>query len=315
MKNKSFVDVLKRIPPVLYMLLLMIIIFSVIEPNYLSSRNFKNILVQCVPLMIMAFAQTVTILTEGIDMSLNAVVNIVTVLSVWLATKGVPLLVAMFIAVLVAILIGVIKGFFVAKFSLPPFIVTYGMQNIVNSIALLLTAGASIYFASTIYQSVTKTLFIVPGNVYVAILMFIITYVMLKRTKLGANIRALGGNPESLTLAGVNPNTSLIKAYAFAGFLTGIAGLMMLCRVESGQPIVANGLEFQAVAATVLGGTSLRHGKGNVAGTILGVLLIQVIQNGLNVIGVPAIYQSVSTGGIVLTAIIINALISERKAK
>ncbi|MBR2825652.1 MAG: ABC transporter permease [Solobacterium sp.] len=315
MKNKSFVDVLKRIPPVLYMLLLMIIIFSVIEPNYLSSRNFKNILVQCVPLMIMAFAQTVTILTEGIDMSLNAVVNIVTVLSVWLATKGVPLLVAMFIAVLVAILIGVIKGFFVAKFSLPPFIVTYGMQNIVNSIALLLTAGASIYFASTIYQSVTKTLFIVPGNVYVAILMFIITYVMLKRTKLGANIRALGGNPESLTLAGVNPNTSLIKAYAFAGFLTGIAGLMMLCRVESGQPIVANGLEFQAVAATVLGGTSLCHGKGNVTGTILGVLLIQVIQNGLNVIGVPAIYQSVSTGGIVLTAIIINALISERKAK
>lgn len=315
MKNKSFVDVLKRIPPVLYMLLLMIIIFSIIEPNYLSSRNFKNILVQCVPLMIMAFAQTVTILTEGIDMSLNAVVNIVTVLSVWLAIQGIPLLVAMIIAVLAAILIGAIKGFLVAKFTLPPFIVTYGMQNIVNSIALLLTSGASIYFASTIYQSVTKTLFIVPGNVYVAILMFVITYVMLKRTKLGANIRALGGNPESLTLAGVNPSTSLIKAYAFAGFLTGVAGLMMLCRVESGQPIVANGLEFQAVAATVLGGTSLRHGKGNVAGTILGVLLIQVIQNGLNVIGVPAIYQSVSTGGIVLTAIIINALISERKAK
>lgn len=315
MKKKSFVDVLKSIPPVLYMLLLMIIVFSVIEPNYLSTRNFKNILVQCVPLMIMAFAQTVTILTEGIDMSLNAVVNIVTVLSVWLATKGVPLLLGMLISVLVAILIGAIKGFFVAKFELPPFIVTYGMQNIVNSIALLLTSGASIYFASTIYQSVTKTFFIVPGNVYVAILMFIITYVMLKRTKLGANIRALGGNPESLTLAGVNPSTSLIKTYAFAGFLTGIAGLMMLCRVESGQPIVANGLEFQAVAATVLGGTSLRHGKGGVAGTILGVLLIQVIQNGLNVIGVPAIYQSVSTGGIVLTAIIINALISERKAK
>ncbi len=315
MKKKSFVDVLKSVPPVLYMLLLMIIVFSVIEPNYLSTRNFKNILVQCVPLMIMAFAQTVTILTEGIDMSLNAVVNIVTVLSVWLATKGVPLLLGMLISVLVAILIGAIKGFFVAKFELPPFIVTYGMQNIVNSIALLLTSGASIYFASTIYQSVTKTFFIVPGNVYVAILMFIITYVMLKRTKLGANIRALGGNPESLTLAGVNPSTSLIKTYAFAGFLTGIAGLMMLCRVESGQPIVANGLEFQAVAATVLGGTSLRHGKGGVAGTILGVLLIQVIQNGLNVIGVPAIYQSVSTGGIVLTAIIINALISERKAK
>ena len=315
MKNKSFKDIVKSIPPVVYMLVAMIVIFSIIEPLYLSTRNFRNILLQCVPLMIMAFAQTIVILTEGIDMSLNAVVNIVTVLTVWLAIKGVPLPVGMAISVLVAILIGVVKGFFVSKFSLPPFIVSYGMQNIVNSIALLLTGGASIYFASELYRTFTKTVFLVPNNVWVAAVMFLLTYTMLKRTKLGANIRALGGNPESLTLAGVNPGRSLIKAYAFAGFLTGIAGLMMLCRVESGQPIVANGLEFQSVAATVLGGTSLRHGKGNVTGTILGVLLIQVIQNGLNICGVPAIYQSVSTGGIVLAAIIVNALITSRKAK
>ena len=118
MKGKSFKEIIKSIPPVVFMLVAMIVIFAIIEPRYLSARNFRNILLQCVPLMIMAFAQTIVILTEGIDMSLNAVVNIVTVLTVWLALKGVPLPVGMLISVLVAIVIGVVKGFFVSKFSL-----------------------------------------------------------------------------------------------------------------------------------------------------------------------------------------------------
>lgn len=314
MNNSKVSEVLKKLPPVIYMLVVMIIIFSIIAPNYLAWSNFHNVLLQCAPLMIMAFAQTVVVLTEGIDLSVNAVVNVVTVLSVWLAIRGVPLIVGMISAVLVAILLGAFKGWLVARFKLPPFIVCYGMQNVINSIALLLTTGASIYFGSPIYENVTKDWFFLPGSVWIAILMFGVTFFMLKRTRLGANIRALGGNPEALTLAGVNIRRQMIKAYAFAGFLTGIAGIVMLCRVQSGQPIVADGLEFQAVAAAVLGGTSLRQGKGNVTGTILGVLLIQMIQNGLNIAGLPAIYQNVFVGAIVLAAIIIDAL-ARRKEK
>lgn len=315
MKKHNLLDNLKRMPPVVYMLLIMIAIFSIIAPNYLSWLNFRNVLLQCAPLMIMAFAQTIIVLTEGIDLSVNAVVNITTVLSVWLALRGIPLALAMLVAVLMAMAFGFFKGWLISSFKLPPFIVNYGMQNVINSMALLITGGASIYFDSSLYQKITKNWLFLSGSVWIAASMFVLSFVMLKRTKLGANIRALGGNHETLILAGVNPRNELIKTYVFAGFLTGIAGLVMLCRVESGQPIVADGLEFQAVAAVVLGGTSLRHGKGNIAGTILGVLLIQMIQNGLNIAGLPAIYQNVFVGGVVLSAIILDAFLRKRAVK
>jgi ribose transport system permease protein len=313
MKNSKLLSALRGCPPVVYMLIAFVVVFSAISPNYFSASNIANIFVQCAPLMVMAFAQTIIILTEGIDMSLNAIVNVTTVLSVFLATKGMPLVVSMIVAVCVATVIGAANGILVAKLHLPAFIVTYGMQNIVNSIALLITGGASIYFESKIYQNISDTsVLMIPTIVWIVILVFILSAIVLNRTKLGMNIRALGGNVEALRLAGVNPAISMIKVYMFAGFLTGIAGIITLCRVESGQPIVANGWEFQSVAATILGGTAFLEGKGGLTGTIFGVLLIQIIQNGLNVIGVQAIYQSVLVGTFVLIAIIIDALARSR---
>ena len=206
-----------------------------------------------------------------------------------------------------------INGTIVAKGNIPPFIATYGMQNIVNSISLLLTAGSSIYFSSFTYRIVTETtILMIPLMVWVAVLVFIIVWIVLKKTKFGTNIHGLGGNKEALVLAGISPVKCLIKTYAFAGFIAGIAGIITLCRVESGQPIVANGWEFQAVAATLLGGSSLREGKGGVTGTIFGVLLIQIIKNGLNVIGVQSIMQNAIIGSIVLAAIIIDAVVRIR---
>lgn len=310
--NPKLSSWIKRIPPVVYMLMTMIAIFSLISPRYFSWKNFHNILLQCAPLMILAFAQTIIILTEGIDLSINAVVNMITVLSVWLTLHGFSLLISMGLSLLLAILLGVFKGWLVAQFKMPPFIVCYGVQNVINSMALLITNGASIYVASGFYHQVTRDWLFLPGSVWIAVLMFFISLVVLQKTKLGMTIRALGGNQEALTLAGVNIKKEMIKTYAFAGFLTGIAGIVMLCRVESGQPVVADGLEFQAVAAAVLGGTSLRHGKGNIGGTILGVLLIQMIQNGLNIAGLPAIYQNVFVGGVVLSAIIADAIVRRR---
>ena len=142
--------------------------------------------------------------------------------------------------------------------------------------------------------------------------MFILVWIVLRKTKFGTNIRGLGGNREALALAGISPVKNLIKTYAFAGFIAGIAGIITLCRVESGQPTVASGWEFQAVAATLLGGTSLREGKGGVTGTIFGVLLITIVKNGLNIIGIRSIYQNAIIGSIVLTAIIVDAIIRIR---
>ncbi|PWJ49612.1 ABC transporter permease [Faecalicatena contorta] len=313
MQKNSFKQTMKRVPPVAYMLVIIIVIFSFMAPHYLSFSNFRNVLIQSTPLMIVAFAQTCIVLTQGTDLSLGAQVSFVTVFIVFLAQRGIILEAAMVIAVCCTMLIGAVNGLIVAKGNIPPFIATYGMQNIVNSISLLLTAGSSVYFSSFTYRIVTETtILFIPLMVWVAVAVFVIVWVVLRKTKFGTNIYGLGGNREALALAGISPVKCLIKTYAFAGMIAGIAGIITLCRVESGQPIVANGWEFQAVAATLLGGTSLREGKGGVTGTIFGVLLIQIIKNGLNVVGVQSIYQNAIIGSIVLAAIIIDAVVRIR---
>lgn len=313
MEKASVKQRLKNIPPVAYMLIVIITVFSFMDPHYFSFSNFRNVLIQSTPLMILAFGQTCIVLTQGTDLSLGAQVSFVTVFTVFLAQRGIILEVAMIIAVLCTVLIGAINGTIVAKGNIPPFIATYGMWNIVNSISLLLTAGSSIYFSSFTYRIVTETtILMIPLMVWVAVVVFIIVWIVLKKTKFGTNIHGLGGNKEALVLAGISPVKCLIKTYAFAGFIAGIAGIITLCRVESGQPIVATGWEFQAVAATLLGGSSLREGKGGVTGTIFGVLLIQIIKNGLNVIGVQSIMQNAIIGSIVLAAIIIDAVVRIR---
>lgn len=304
---------LKALPPVSWMLLLIIIIFSLSSPNYLSLSNFRNVLIQATPLMIVAFAQTCIVLTQGTDLSLGAQVSFVTVMIVYLAKRGVPLIISMVISVLLAVLIGTINGIIVAKGNILPFIATFGTQNIINSISLLLTSGASIYYPSYTYRFIAESTFLfIPVMVWICILVFALVWIVLKKTKFGTNIIGLGGNREAMTLAGISPVKSLIKTYAFAGFIVGIAGIITLSRVESGQPTVAVGWEFQAVAATLLGGTSLREGKGGVTGTIFGVLLITIVKNGLNIIGIRSIYQNAIIGSIVLAAIIIDAVIRIR---
>jgi len=308
--KQGIADRIRNMPPVVWMLMVLIAVFSITTPNYFAFSNLRNILLQSVSLMILAFAQTLIVLTQGTDLSLGSQVSFVTVLWVLLAKKGVPIYLAAIIAVFATMLAGATNGFLVAKGKIPPFIATFGMQNILGSISLLLTAGSSIYFYHPVFQFVTeKVILFIPLPVWIAALMFLLTWILLYRTKFGINIRGLGGNQEAMSLAGVNIVKSYMKTYAYAGFLAGIAGLITACRVESGQPIVGVGWEFEAVAATLLGGTSLREGKGGITGTIAGVLLLFVLRNGLNVSGVSAMYQNAIIGVIVMMAIVIDMLV------
>ncbi|MCD8083658.1 MAG: ABC transporter permease [Clostridiales bacterium] len=310
MKETTFMTKMKKIPPVAYMLIILVVVFSILSPNYLTFSNLRNILIQVTPLMIVAFGQTCIVLTQGTDLSLGAQVSFATVFAVWLATKGLPIQAGILLAMVATTVIGMVNGIVVACGNVPPFIATYGMQNIVNSISLMLTAGASIYFASDFYRVIAEVNIIgLPIMIWIAVLTFILVWLVLNKTKFGICIHGIGGNREALELAGINVKLVHIRTYAFAGLVAGIAGAVALCRVESGQPTVGSGWEFQAVAATLLGGSSLREGKGNVTGTIFGVLLIQVIKNGLNVVGVASIMQNAIIGSIVLAAIIIDALV------
>lgn len=335
--ENGFIRWLKNLPPGLWMLLLQMLLFTAIDVfkvakfdmynltdsfarlaeiklssiKYLNSGNLENIMVQSAPLMILSFAQTLIVLTQGTDLSLGAQVSLVTVVWVWLANHGVNIYAAAAVAVVVVVCVGSLNGLLVSKGRIPPFIATFGMQNVAMSTALLLTAGSSIYFYHPIFEAVMESRVggVVRVPIIIAACAFVLTWVLLYRTKFGTNIFGLGGNQEALSLAGVSITRSYIKTYAYAGFLAGVCGLLFACRVESGQPIGAMGWEFEAVAATLLGGTSLREGRGGVTGTIIGVLFLLSLRNGLNYHGISAMYQNAIIGSIVMLAIVVDALV------
>ena len=307
---------LGQTPFVCWMMLAIVIGLSLFVPNYFSIGNFMNVVVQAAPLIALAFGQTLIILTEGIDLSLGAQVSFVSVIWIYLATFGIDIYIAAGIAILLAMLAGAVNGVIISKGNIPPFIATLGMQNILSSISLLLTAGASIYFHDDIFQFIYESRFLfLPLPVWIAFGVFVVTWILLYRTKFGTNIFGLGGNMEALSLAGVKVPQAIIKTYAYAGLIAGIVGVMVTCRVESGQPTIGMGWEFDTIAATILGGTSFREGKGGIVGTIFGVLLIYVIKNGLNVAGVRSIYQHALIGIIVLGAIVIDIYLNRYRKK
>ncbi len=308
------VKTIRNLPPVLWILILMIIGFGSFSSNYFEFQNLQNIIVQSVPLMLVAFAQTMVLLTEGVDLSLGSQVSLVTVLWVVFMKMGMPFYVAALLAVGCAMIAGGINGFIISKWRVPPFIVTLGMQNILYSVSLLLTKGSSIYIANKVFRVVSETEFLkFPLMVWITVLMFGLAWVVLYHTRVGARIFGLGGNSEALVLAGVNVIRPTVFVYMFAAFLASVSGLLTTCRLESGQPIVGVGWEFQAVAAALLGGTSFKEGKGGLGGTILGVLLISMLKNGLNLVNLPSIYQNAIIGIIILAAIVVDSTIRRMK--
>lgn len=307
---RGFMPRLRQLPPGFWMLIILVAVFSLHEDNYFDRNNLRNILVQSMPLMILACAQTMVILTEGTDLSLGAIVGLVTVCWIWLAKYGVNIYVAAVLAVGVAVFIGVLNGVLVAKGKVPSFIATFGTQNIAMSCALVITSGASIYIYHPAFETVMEMQILqIPFPVLVTAGVFGLTWILLYRTQFGATVFGLGGNLEALNLAGVSITWGYIKTYAYAGFLAGICGLLTTCRVESGQPVVGLGWEFESIAATILGGTSFREGRGGVGGTIIGVFLLTILRNGLNVSGISAMYQNALIGLIVMLAIVVDALV------
>ena len=305
---------LKQIPPAVWIVLLLVVFFSFKTKNFLSLSNFVSIAVQLTPLLIISCAQTLVVLIQGTDLSLGASLNMVTVLWIISLEAGIPLVPATLIAIAAATLAGFLNGVIVAKMKLPIFIATLGMANILNSVALTASDGASIYFKHNIYTIIAKKAVLgLPVMVWIGILCVLATHIILTSTRLGSRIRALGGNPEALNFAGFSVDKATIQVFVVTGILVGIAGITLASRIESGNPIAGNGFEFNSVAAVLLGGTSMREGRGSVIGTVFGVMLVQILKNGLVMTNVSSIYQSAIIGIVVLFSIILNAYIRRKE--
>ncbi len=308
----SISDVFKRIPGVALMLFVCVITFAILNKDFISLANITNIGVQSAILLMISLPMTLVIMTEGIDMSIGALVTFCSVIGAYFLAQTHHLPFAIFMAVMVGLIIGVTNGAIIVYLKMPPFVVTLGMLGICQSLALIVSDGQTI---SDVGESIGAIyhghLLGVPLPIYFAIGSYAISHVLLYHTRFGTYVYAIGGNRESLKLAGVRVNLHHVAVYAFSGVMAGLASVLLTSRMNSGHPTAAIGMEFDAIAAVIVGGTSFEKGNGWLFGTFLGVITVGVLRNGLNLIGVQSSIQVASIGLLVLVALLLDSFKSK----
>ena len=293
-----------------WIILVLFIVYSFFAPGFFSASNLWNIGVQAAPLLVLAIGSTLVILTEGIDLSCGIVLGFSGVGFALLMQRGFPIWLAILGGILLGGICGLVNGVMVASLHLPPFIATLGMASVITGAGLVSTEGTSIAVRNEFLDFVSNGAVLgIKMPLLIAFVILGAVLLLMRFTALGRNIHALGGNPEALRLSGANLTVALILTYVVAGVLAGIAGILVASRTASGHITSGLGWDFDAIAATIIGGTSFEEGKGGVAYTILGVILIAVLRNGLNVAGVPNMYQFALMGTVVLGAIMFDIMV------
>lgn len=293
-------------------LALAIIFFATQSDNFLAGRNFSLILQQVMVVGTLAIGQTLIILTSGIDLSNGAVMALGSILMTSLAVDyGLNPFLAILLGMLVCVLFGLLNGALVTMIRLPPFIVTLGTLNIAFALTLIYTTETVTglpplltFFGNTFRVGATA---ITYGSVLVIVLYLLIWFI-LRTTPGGRYIYAVGDNPEAARLAGISTTKLLIAVYTSAAFFYGIAALLLAARTGVGDPRAGQDDNLNSITAVVLGGTSLFGGRGNIIGTLIGALIVGVFRNGLTLMGIDTLYQSLITGILVIAAVSIDQL-------
>lgn len=304
-------------------LIVLLVFFSVASPNFLQTSNILAILQATSVNGVLALAATLVIITGGIDLSVGTLMTFCAVMAgVVLTFWGMPLIFGVVGAVATGAACGLISGALVAKMKIPPFIATLGMMLILKGLSLVISGTKPIYFNDTpAYPEISTGSLIgavfptvpVPNGVLILFVLALIIAWVLNRTVLGRYCYALGSNEEAVRLSGVNTDAWKMAIYALAGAICGVAGLLISSRLNSAQPALGLGYELDAIAAVVIGGTSLAGGRGSVLGTIIGALIMGVLLNGLRILSVAQEWQTVVTGLIIIAAVYADML-RRRKA-
>ena len=306
---------IKKLPPVAWMLIIIIFILSLTGKNFLSYRNIINILVQASPFLILALGETMAILVGGIDLSIGFVMSFSSVTVALSMQAGIPIPLAILIGLLTGLVCGLLNGILVSKFKVPYFIATYGMGSVALGLSSLLTGGVSIPALDRSFRFISDGYILnrIPMVIVIAVGVFLIIKLSIGKTSFGRNIYGLGGNREALFLSGVNIQKAEIVIFSVIGILAGLAGVLFAARSASGHPSYGAGWEFDSVAATIIGGNSFSEGKGNINKTVFGVLFIQILKTGLNISGVAPQAQSLLIGMVVVIAISTDVLIQNKE--
>jgi ribose/xylose/arabinose/galactoside ABC-type transport system permease subunit len=295
---------------IILILLSLGIVMSFLSPVFLTSRNLLNVLLQTSINITVAVGVTMVILTGGIDLGVGSVVALTGVTLGTMLKANLPIPVAFLIAVLVGALTGIINGLLVSKGRVPAFVATLGMMSAARGLSLIITGGQSIYVFPRSFLNFFGIgyLWFIPMPVVIAAVVVIIAQYILSQTRFGRYVYAIGGNPEAARLAGVKVTLMLIMTYVIAGVTYAIGGTILTARLNSAQPIAGVGYELDAIAAAVIGGTSLSGGVGTVWGTVLGALIMGVLRNGLNLMNISSYIQQVLIGTVIVGAVLVDRM-------
>jgi len=293
----------------------LVIVLTCLKPSFITPGNLVNILKQASINGILAFGMMFVIIAGGFDMSVGSTVAFTGILAALLGRGDYPLVVPLIVALLGGLLVGVVNGVGVAVGDLPPFIMTLGTMTAVRGLALLISKGKPVIGISAEYKAVAaSTLFGIPMlAVFLAVIIVICTFV-LSKTVYGRRVYACGGNLLAARVSGINTTRIRISTFAIAGLLAGLCGFLMTSRVTIGQPTAAESYEMDAITACVVGGVSMSGGVGKPWGVVVGCLLITVIGNGLDIMGVSSHWQKIVKGAIIVLAVLIDIRGKSKKA-
>ncbi len=306
-------EVVRRLS-VLGILLLICLVFALGSSEFLTASNLLNVALQTSIIAIVAIGMTFVILTAGIDLSVGSLMALCGAVAAGIAVRqGMDTYLSISIALGVGLILGAVNGLMIVRGGIPPFVATLSMLAIARGLTLVYTQGRPIAGLDErfIYWG-TGQVWGIPIPVIIMIVIAVIAHIITRYTPFGLHVYSTGGNEETTRLAGISPDRIKIAVYMISGFLAALGGVLLTARLWSAQPNAAAGWELDAIAAPVLGGTSLFGGVGSIGGTVIGAFIIGVLSNGLNLMGVPSYYQQVIKGLVLILAVTVD-LINKRR--
>ncbi|MCM3671402.1 ribose ABC transporter permease RbsC [Mesobacillus maritimus] len=307
-KGNLLQSVTQKLGPFLGLLILVIFV-SVMNPSFLEPLNILNLLRQVSINALIAFGMTFVILTGGIDLSVGAILALSSALTAGMIVSGIDPMLAILIGALLGSIFGAVNGLLITKGKMAPFIATLATMTLFRGLTLVYTEGNPITGLgdNILFQLFGRGYFLgIPVPAVTMIVTFIVLYILLHKTPFGRQTYAIGGNEKAALISGIKVPRVKVLIYSLSGFLAALAGAILTSRLNSAQPTAGESYELDAIAAVVLGGTSLSGGKGRIFGTMIGVLIIGVLNNGLNLLGVSSFYQQVVKGIVIIIAVLLD---------
>ena len=289
--------------------ILLAIVLSFASPYFFTAGNINNLMKQVSIVAILAAGQAIVIITGGIDLSVGSVLALSAVTMGWLIQAGVDPVTAAACGLIMGTFCGVLNGIVITRGKIPPFIATLGMLGIARGMALVITEGVSYQVLEPFFMVIGNAKFLgLPIPIYFVIVTYAVIHVMMHFTVFGQHIYAIGGAERVARLQGINVDKQILKVYTLSGFLAALAAVVMVGRLAATPPSVAQGIELQAIAAVIIGGISFTGGRGMVLTALVGALIMAMITNGLNILGISSFWQQVLIGVVIIAAVWLDNL-------